>query len=221
MKTISDTKLLAYYLTKHRLEEFFPKNSHPHLQLTHYLKGEAICAQDQELKALYYLVQGNIKIVRRLFNGKEHILETHNGPILIGDIELMTDQKAVTSVIVLDEAYVVQLPLTHKESLLTDADFLYHIGRGLAQNFYKQNITSTTNITYTVKERLASYLIAHENQQKVHLNLTLLADRFGTSYRHLHRVVHQLILQGMIERTSFKTYRIIDQQRLLQLSAND
>lgn len=111
-------------------------------------------------------MQGNIKIVRRLFNGKEHILETHNGPILIGDIELMTDQKAVTSVIVLDEAYVVQLPLTHKESLLTDADFLYHIGRGLAQNFYKQNITSTTNITYTVKERLASYLIAHENQQK-------------------------------------------------------
>ncbi|TNY48630.1 Crp/Fnr family transcriptional regulator, partial [Streptococcus pyogenes] len=28
-------------------------------------------------------------------------------------------------------------------------------------------------------------------------------------------------LQGMIERTSFKTYRIIDQQGLLQLSSND
>ncbi|GFG42198.1 cyclic nucleotide-binding domain-containing protein [Streptococcus canis] len=221
MKTISDANLLVHYLKKHHLEDFFPKSSHSQLQLVHYFKGEAICLQNQELKALYYLVQGNIKIVRRLFNGKEHILKTHNGPILIGDIELMTDQKAVTSVIVLDEAYVVQLPLVHKKSLLSDASFLYHIGQGLAQNFYKQNITSTTNITYTVKERLASYIINNQSQQEVHLNLTLLADRFGTSYRHLHRVLNQLILQGMIERTSFKTYRILNQGGLQQLSAND
>ena len=76
--------------------------------------------------------------------------------------------------------------------------------------------------TYTVKERLASYIINNQSQQEVvHLNLTLLADRFGTSYRHLHRVLNQLILQGMIERTSFKTYRILNQEGLQQLSAND
>ncbi|MGT2935848.1 cyclic nucleotide-binding domain-containing protein [Streptococcus castoreus] len=218
MNTILDTNLLTYYLNKCRLADFFPEANHQQLQLVHYKKGEAICLQDQDLKALHYLVQGSIKIVRRLFNGKEHILKTHTKPILIGDIEFMTRQKAVTSVIVLDEAYVIQLPLTDKKSLLSDASFLYHIGRGLAQNFYQQNITSTTNITYTVKERLASHIIENQINNQCHLNLTLLADRFGTSYRHLHRVLNQLIVQGLIERTSFKTYRILNQKALLHLS---
>ncbi|EHI70996.1 cyclic nucleotide-binding domain-containing protein [Streptococcus ictaluri] len=221
MKTISDHNLLHYYLKRHHLDTFFPSFSHDQLQLLHYQKGEAICIQDQELKGLFYVVQGSIKIVRRLFNGKEHILETHSRPTIIGDIELMTNQNAVTSVIVLTQAYVIHLPLVSKENLLKDASFLYHIGQGLAQNFYQQNITSSTNITYTVKERLAAYILQIEEAGQFTLELSLLADSFGTSYRHLHRVLNQFLSQGIIKRTSFKNYQIISKKALQSLDISD
>ncbi|HEP1365740.1 transcriptional regulator [Streptococcus pyogenes] len=69
------------------------------------------------------------------------------------------------------------------------------------------------NITYTVKERFASYTLEAQANQEVHLNLTLLANRFGTS-KH---VLKQPIFQRIIERICFKTYRIADLDALTQL----
>ncbi|WP_019781546.1 cyclic nucleotide-binding domain-containing protein, partial [Streptococcus sobrinus] len=94
-------KALEYYLNKYRLDTIFPQPYIKQLQLMTYDKGQAICQQGQVLEHLFYFIEGHIKIVRRLFNGKEHILETQNQPTLIGDIELMNDQTSVSSVIAL------------------------------------------------------------------------------------------------------------------------
>ncbi|MGC4440697.1 cyclic nucleotide-binding domain-containing protein, partial [Streptococcus suis] len=97
-----------------------------------------------------------IKVVRRLYNGREHILDTKTAPALIGEIELLTQQKNVSSVVTLTKVTIAKLPLAHLEDdLLNDASFLLNIGKELAQALYQQNIRSTTNITYTLKERLA------------------------------------------------------------------
>lgn len=221
MKTISDKELLGSLLKKHKLEHFFPAEYHQHLQLLLFRKGQAICLQDQDITFIGYTVSGSVKIVRRLFNGKEHILETQSNPCIIGDIELMTDQKAVTSVIALEDTYFIQLPLRNKTELLKNPDFLYQIGHELASHFYQQNIRSSTNISYSVKERLASYILENENEGQFTLNLTLLADSLGTSYRHLHRVLSQLINQQIIERRAFKNYYILDKSKIEKLTIHD
>ncbi|RLU67288.1 Crp/Fnr family transcriptional regulator [Streptococcus iniae] len=218
MKTISDTFLLKSLLKKHKLQDFFPPEYHHQLQLLLFRKGEAICRQDQDITVIGYTVSGSVKIVRRLFNGKEHILETQSKPCIIGDIELMTNQKAVTSVIALEDTYFIQLPLRDKKKLLENPQFLYQIGRELAKNFYQQNIHSSTNISYSVKERLASHILENEVNGAFTLNLTLLADSFGTSYRHLHRVLNQLIDAQIIERKAFKDYCILDKSKIEALT---
>lgn len=81
-----------------------------------FQKNEAICLQDQDLDFIGYALEGAVKIVRRLPNGKEHVLETHARPSLIGDIELLTNQKAVTSVIALKSTYFIYLPLRDKKA---------------------------------------------------------------------------------------------------------
>lgn len=45
-------------------------------------------------------------------------------PQLLGDVELMTNQLAGSSVIALEEVQTVQLPLNNKEALLKDPIFL-------------------------------------------------------------------------------------------------
>nr|WP_230323639.1 cyclic nucleotide-binding domain-containing protein [Streptococcus mutans] len=187
------------WIQKYQLEKIFPAHYFDKLQMISFSAGQAICRQGEELQALSYFVKGKIKIVRRLFNGKEHILNIQEKPTIIGDIELLTNQGIVSSVVALEKSWVVQLPLkSNKELLLKDPLFLLKLGQGLAYSLYQQNIKASTNLSYTVKERLASHILSIQKDGIFQLELGTLADSFGVSYRHLLRVIQEFIALGVI-----------------------
>ena len=207
--------------TRPQLDQVFPAAYLNQLQKVTFQKGDYICTQGQAITELTYILSGRVKIVRSLFNGKEHILETLNQPQILGDVELMTNQPAGSSVIALEEVQAVQLPLNNKEELLKDPVFLYQIGRNLAMALHKQGITASTNASYSVKERLATHILNSEEENIFQLSPSILASRFGTSYRHVQRVIKQFIDQGIIEKEAFKTYRILERQTLEKLAFID
>lgn len=187
------------WIQHYQVEKIFPKHYFQQLQAVTFKSGQSICQQGDELHALSYFVEGKIKIVRRLFNGKEHILDIQDSPTIIGDIELLTQQQLVSSVVALEDSLVIQLPLSQdKGKLLEDPAFLYKLGHGLAQALYEQNIRAATNLSYTVKERLATHILAIEKDGYFQLELATLADSFGVSYRHLLRVIKELLTQQII-----------------------
>ena len=204
-----------------QLDQVFPHPYLNQLQKITFQKNDYICTQGQAITELTYILSGKVKIVRSLFNGKEHILETLNQPQILGDVELMTNQPAGSSVIALEEVQAVQLPLNNKEELLKDPVFLYQIGRNLAMALHKQGITASTNASYSVKERLATHILNSEEENIFQLSPSILASRFGTSYRHVQRVIKQFIDQGIIEKEAFKTYRILEKKTLEKLAFID
>lgn len=204
-----------------QLDQVFPPPYLSQLQKVTFQKNDYICTQGQAITELTYILSGKVKIVRSLFNGKEHILETLNQPQILGDVELMTNQPAGSSVIALEEVQAVQLPLNNKEELLKDPVFLYQIGRNLAMALHKQGITASTNASYSVKERLATHILNSEEENIFQLSPSILASGFGTSYRHVQRVIKQFIDQGIIEKEAFKTYRILERQTLEKLAFID
>ena len=204
-----------------QLDQVFPPPYLDQLQKVTCQKNDYICTQGKAITELTYILSGKVKIVRSLFNGKEHILEMLNQPQIFGDVELMTNQPAGSSVIALEEVQAVQLPLNNKEELLKDPVFLYQIGRNLAMALHKQGITASTNASYSVKERLATHILNSEEENIFQLSPSILASRFGTSYRHVQRVIKQFIDQGIIEKEAFKTYRILERQTLEKLAFID
>ena len=204
-----------------QLDQVFPPPYLSQLQKVTFQKNDYICTQGQAITELTYILSGKVKIVRSLFNGKEHILETLNQPQILGDVELMTNQPAGSSVIALEEVQAVQLPLNNKEELLKDPVFLYQIGRNLAMALHKQGITASTNASYSVKERLATHILNSEEENIFQLSPSILASRFGTSYRHVQRVIKQFIDQRIIDKEAFKTYRILERQTLEKLAFID
>ena len=184
-----------------QLDQVFPPPYLNQLQKVTFQKNDYICTQGQAITELTYILSGKVKIVRSLFNGKEHILETLNQPQILGE--------------------AVQLPLNNKEELLKDPVFLYQIGRNLAMALHKQGITASTNASYSVKERLATHILNSEEENIFQLSPSILASRFGTSYRHVQRVIKQFIDQGIIEKEAFKTYRILERQTLENLAFID
>lgn len=203
------------HLTTHQeLENIFPHYYFDKLNCNKIPAGQAICQQGEQLTKLTYFVKGKIKIVRRLFNGKEHILDIKNQPTVIGDIELFTNQLVVSSVVALEDSYVIELPLeVIQKKLLSDSTLLLKLGQGLAQALYHQNIRASTNLSYTVKERLSTHILAIEHDGEFCLELATLADSFGISYRHLIRVIHELIHANIISKEK-KRYRILQRQKL-------
>ena len=187
-----------------QLEQVFSAPYLSQLQKVTFQKGNYICTQGQDITELTYILSGRVKIVRSLSNGKEHILEMPQQPQLLGDVELMTNQLAGSSVIALEEVQTVQLPLNNKEALLKDPIFLYHIGRNLAMALHRQGITAPTNASYFVKERLATHILNIEEQDIFQLSPSILSSSFGTSYRHVQRVIKQFIDQGIIEKKALK-----------------
>ena len=204
-----------------QLDQVFSPPYLNQLQKVTFQKNDYICTQGQAITELTYILSGKVKIVRSLFNGKEHILETLNQPQILGDVELMTNQPAGSSVIALEDIQAVQLPLNNKEELLKDPVFLYQIGRNLAMALHKQGITASTNASYSVKERLATHILNSEEENIFQLSPSILASRFGTSYRHVQRVIKQFIDQGIIEKEAFKTYRILERQTLEKMAFID
>ena len=187
-----------------QLEQVFSAPYLSQLQKVTFQKGNYICTQGQDITELTYILSGRVKIVRSLSNGKEHILEMPQQPQLLGDVELMTNQLAGSSVIALEEVQTVQLPLNNKEALLKDPIFLYHIGRNLAMALHRQGITASTNASYFVKERLATHILNIEEQDIFQLSPSILSSSFGTSYRHVQRVIKQFIDQGILRRKLLK-----------------
>ncbi|MFR2078693.1 MAG: Crp/Fnr family transcriptional regulator [Streptococcus sp.] len=183
-----------------QLDQVFPPPYLDQLQKVTFQKNDYICTQGQAITELTYILSGKVKIVRSLFNGKEHILEMLNQPQIFGDVELMINQPAGSAVIALEEVQAVQLNLNNKEELLKDPVFLYQIGHNLAMALHKQGITASTNASYSVKERLATHMLSIEEEGVFQLSPSILAASFGTSYRHVQRVIKQFIDQGIIEK---------------------
>lgn len=207
--------------TRPQLDQVFPAAYLNQLQKVTFQKGNYICTQGQAITELTYILSGRVKIVRSLSNGKEHILEMLHQPQLLGDVELMTNQLAGSSVIALEDVQAVQLPLNDKESLLEDPVFLYQIGRNLAMALHKQGITASRNVSYPVRERLSTHILSIEEEGNFQLSPSILAASFGTSYRHVQRVIKQFIDQGIIEKIAFKTYGILQRQTLETLAFID
>ena len=216
MEIIKDSHIIQDFLARPEIRQVFPDHYQKQLRLVTYRADEAICQQDDQLTALSLVVKGKVKIVRRLFNGKDYILDISTHPNLIGDIELLTGQAIVSSVIALDKVWVVQLPLSNRQELLSDSTFLYMVGKGLATSLYQQNIQAASNIGYSVKERLATHILNIENQGHFQLELHLLADSFGTSYRHLLRTIKDFLEKNIISKQG-KNYQICDRKTLEKL----
>lgn len=204
-----------------QLDQVFPPPYLDQSQKVTFQKNDYICTQGKAITELTYILSGKVKIVRSLFNGKEHVLEMLNQPQIFGDVELMTNQPAGSSVIALEEVQAVQLTLNNKEELLKDPVFLYQIGHNLAMALHKQGITASTNASYSVKERLATHMLSIEEEGVFQLSPSILAASFGTSYRHVQRVIKQFIDQGIIEKEAFKSYRILQRQTLEKLAFID
>lgn len=83
----------------------------------------------------------------------------------------------------------------------------------MANELYQSDIDRMSAVLCSVKEQLALHLLSLNTTEAFSLDRSILADKFGTSYRHLLRVINSFVEEGILERQNHK-YRILNQERL-------
>ncbi|MFW7432744.1 cyclic nucleotide-binding domain-containing protein [Vagococcus carniphilus] len=190
-----------------------------HYKYVHFNPRETIILEGMENFNLLIVSSGKAKVCSTAKNGKNLILSYYLSSGIIGDIEFLTDEpKATTTIIALSPFSCLLVPLKENAAYLKEnTPFIKALGKGLTEKLQRsaENFLSTS--LYTGEERLCSYLLNCSYKNYFQDNLKEVADTLGLSYRHLLRLLKQLVEDGLIEKTE-DGYFIKEEQALKKRS---
>lgn len=217
---------IASYIEAFQLEGIFPKELKKYLQLYTFKQGEYICLQGDSLEAVYFLVEGKIKVYTMSPEGKTLILSFLTPIEVLGDIEYIREMEFINTVEAVTETVVIGV---HKRWLHRYASdyppFLQFLLDVITKKFHMKNSAMRFNLLYPVEVRLASYLLSVSfdksdpfyNIESNHIHLKDVANLIGTSYRHLNRVIQKFSEDDLIERSKGYIY-IKDRDGLMKMA---
>lgn len=209
MKRLSNSDMLDFYVKKYRLNSVFEKDMVKHMEIFSYEKCELICTKNDTLEFLYFLVEGKVKIYTLHDNGKSILLRFNKPLSILGDLEFLTGYKVQCNVESLNDTLLIGITMKDlKRHAIDDNSFLKFIIRSLSHKLYTISNSTSINLLYPLESRLASYLLSinsdgvlssttHEIKT---MKLTEMAPLLGTSYRHLNRIVNELVSKDVIRK---------------------
>ncbi|MFC5531483.1 Crp/Fnr family transcriptional regulator [Cohnella yongneupensis] len=226
MRKINDPDALKRYMDAHRLSGLFDRKTERAMELFSFDRGEIICSSGDQLMHLFLLVEGRIKVYKVLPNGKSILIRFYNPLSTIGDLEMLSDIPARSTVESVNETCFIGISRqAMADTANEDPAFLRFIVKQLANKLDTFSNASSLNLLYPVETRFASYLVSitsDENgreqiEELKTSKLTEIAELLGTSYRHLNRVITQFARDGLVERKRGALF-IKDLDRLRALS---
>ncbi|PKM56635.1 MAG: hypothetical protein CVU98_10205 [Firmicutes bacterium HGW-Firmicutes-3] len=205
MKEIVSTQRLDSYFKDYGLKHIFKENTYDYCRIFEYAKGEMICENGNTISYLFLLVEGEAKVFTTLSNGKIYLLRIENPLSVYGDLETLIQHEYTANVEALNKCICIGIPMAHIRSAYLDhAPFLKFLCMSLANRLDKISQMSTSNILLPLKNKLASYLLAHKESDTNNINVKSsfvdIAEQLGTTYRHLNRTINEMCLEGVIDK---------------------
>jgi len=189
-----------------------------------YNKGEMIFEEGNEVKGIYFVYEGTVKVHKHWGEEKELILRFAKNGNIIGHRGLGKDLVYPVSGTAIEPTTVCFVELDFfKASLKTNYEFLYELMQFFA-NELKDSERNMRNLAHmTVKGRVAQALLTLEekfgNTAAGSLNITItrqdLASFAGTTYETVFRVLNELADDKVIA-TDGKEIKIIDKSALVK-----
>lgn len=218
MKIIKNNILLENKIKKIKGDLIFQWDFRKYAELLQFEKDEIIYNQGDNVKGIYILCEGEIKVFYSLNNGKENILRKIKSPRVFGEIEFMVNAPAASSVQATENSICIYLPLKHcREYLLNDIFFLRNIAYNLSEAIYKSNTKASINQGLSPKNRVAAYILNIEKNGIFNYNTKEISEFTGISERHIFRILNEFIQNEIIKKEKYY-YKIINLKKLKEIT---
>lgn len=222
MFKIDDNKKLNYYVNKYKINEIFSNNMLPYMEIHHFKKNEHICLSGEDLKYLYFFVEGKSKVYITTANGKSLLIRFYSPVQIVGELEILNKSAIDCNIQAIKDCICIAIPRKEiEEKCLNDSKFLYYISTHLSLKLSSASLSSSVNMLYPLENRLASYILATYTNEDSNTteNLTQISEFLGSSYRHLLRVLNKFESEDIIKRDN-KKFIILDKDRLEELAGD-
>jgi CRP-like cAMP-binding protein len=191
-----------------------------------YRKGELLFREGDEVKGIYFVYQGLVKVHKHWNDDKELILRFADNGAIVGHRGLGGDNYYPVSATALEPTTVCFLELDFfNSSLKVNHEFALHLLNFFAEEL-KESEKRMRNLAHmSVKGRLANALLILKNKFGVsesgHLSITIsrqdLASYIGATYETVFRTLAELVNEHIIQ-LSGKNITILNEATLVSLA---
>lgn len=210
---MSYLEFIKIFPSFHFLKPIFDKNLVPFKQ---WGKGEILFHSGNYLEKIYFFTSGRGRAYLPLHNGKEVIYAPYGAGDIAGDIEYIIDIKASGSMISIDNLSGFTL-CTSVIPIELKSIFFKIISHGVTTKLIASSVGNAIRIGYPLDERVAYYCL-YEFADKIY-SMEELAGFFGTTYRHLSRVLKNLSDLGYIK-VEKRVITILNREALESICTN-
>ncbi|UPA30424.1 cyclic nucleotide-binding domain-containing protein [Terrisporobacter glycolicus] len=225
MKKIEDSFIIENYYNELNMQKIFTDDMKSEMRLLKFEKNEYLIREDEDLEYLLFFIQGKAKVFKTLPNGRSLLLDFYKPFRVIGDIEIVKNQRATGTIQALSTCYCLAMPMEEARlKLIKDNKFLKFTCESLAEKLAVVSMNSSINLLYPLENRLASYInesLIYGDDLYIDFdeNLNNIAELLGSSYRHLLRTFNTLCKKGVLKREGGR-YKIINKTLLKDLSGD-
>lgn len=215
---VNDEKSLQFWVEKFNFFKIFSFDISPYIEIKSFQKNDIICNEGDTLNALLFLVKGKAKLYFTHTNGKISLIDFLCAPTIIGEMEFIGAQAYSQGISALTECTCIYIPLNQLNNRLkSDPKFLHYLCLFLGKKALKNTNKFSQNINYSLKERLAYFILLSTDNNLYKEKHVEVAEYLGVSYRHLLYVLSELCNERIMEKTS-KGYMIKNYEALCSLS---
>jgi CRP-like cAMP-binding protein len=190
----------------------------------HFKKGELLFTEDTEVKGMFFITKGLVKVHKRWGADKELILRIASDGDIVGHRGLGTDTIYPVSGTAIEATDVCFIDLAFFNSTLkTNPDFLYELMMFFAGELKESEKRMRNMAHMSVKGRIANALLTLKHKFNVdsdgNINVTLsrqdLASYTGTTYETLFRMITEMVEEKVLL-TDGKRIRILNEELLMK-----
>ncbi len=185
--------------------------------------GQMLFAQNTPLKAIYWVVDGMVKLTRTSPQGDEKVIELISPGRFFAEAVLFMGNGYPVNAVAQGASRLISVDAAHlKDWLAQDTQRCFRMMAGISMRLHKlvADIDRLTLMKGT--DRLIQYLFDHSDPDETGRTVVefeapkqVIASRIGIKPETLSRLLHKLVDQGCIEMSGTKVI-IIDIERMRQ-----
>lgn len=220
MEILKNDALLQRMIRQYHIDHFFTDfDAYAQgFRLISFPKRTFLYSRPEHRKYAYFLVSGSLRVYATGAGGQQMLVRRCDSFIFLGDMELFGYEEPSNMVETTTACMFVAFDIVLLgERLLEDKRFLRFLGASLAEkmNYFARN--QFHRQTISGHQKVISYVLKIGGEHGYfRKNLRQTAEVLGISYRHLHRILGELVEAGVLMRSE-RGYEIKEIRRLEEL----
>ena len=204
MLIVNDEKKVNEYLRKYDFSGIFSDVEiyRSGFKIVKMERKSFLFMSEEQRRYLYFLVEGKFSVYATDENGNQMLVRYCDSFICLGDMEFLGYSEPSNAIEMDSNCTFLALDMSlFRDKLLNDMVFIRYIARALGEKlnyfakmqFHDRSITSSQKVVSHIIERAGESLFYKENIRKAAAILSI-------SYRHYHRILSELVDEGILSR---------------------